>query len=124
MISTHATLGPRSAFRETAKALGVPLPRVNALARRVPRDLSPSALEHVLEHGAPGAPPPRPDMRSGRLDGARVRTRPERAPVRGPAWARTTSAPSSRSRASRRRCGSPRSSRARRGISPSTVAGS
>ncbi len=49
MISTHATLGPRSAFREAAKALGVPLPRVNALARRVPRHLDASALEQALE---------------------------------------------------------------------------
>src|SRR5206468_6835363 len=40
MISTHATLGARSAFRETAKALGVPNPRVNALARRVPHELA------------------------------------------------------------------------------------
>ncbi|MFM8560315.1 MAG: DNA polymerase III subunit alpha, partial [bacterium] len=48
MISTHATLGPRSAFREAAKALGVPLPRVNALARRGPRQLDASALEHAL----------------------------------------------------------------------------
>src|SRR6516162_952052 len=56
MISTHATLGPRSAFRETAKALGVPLPRVNALAKRVPRDLDASALEKVLEDGVPGVP--------------------------------------------------------------------
>ncbi|HTK32123.1 MAG TPA: DNA polymerase III subunit alpha [Candidatus Saccharimonadaceae bacterium] len=39
MISTHATLGARSAFRETAKALGVPNARVNVLAKRVPRDL-------------------------------------------------------------------------------------
>ncbi len=39
MISTHATLGARSAFRETAKALGVPNPRVNALAKRIPREL-------------------------------------------------------------------------------------
>jgi DNA-directed DNA polymerase III PolC len=51
MISTHATLGPRSAFREAAKALGVPLPRVNALAKRVPRHLDASALEQVLEGG-------------------------------------------------------------------------
>jgi len=51
MISTHATLGPRSAFREAAKALGVPLPRVNVLARRVPRHLDASALEEVLERG-------------------------------------------------------------------------
>ena len=48
MISTHATLGPRSAFREAAKTLGVPLPRVNALARRVPRHLEASALEQAL----------------------------------------------------------------------------
>jgi hypothetical protein len=34
----------------------VPLPRVNALAKRVPRDLDASALEKVLEHGVPGAP--------------------------------------------------------------------
>lgn len=40
-IATHATLGARSAFRETAKALGVPLARVNALARLVPRELAP-----------------------------------------------------------------------------------
>src|SRR5262245_34720239 len=39
MISTHATLGARSAFRETAKALGVANARVNALAKRVPREL-------------------------------------------------------------------------------------
>ncbi|MEQ1834470.1 MAG: DNA polymerase III subunit alpha, partial [Candidatus Eisenbacteria bacterium] len=62
MISTHATLGPRSAFREAAKALGVPLPRVNALARRVPRNFEASALEQVLEGdastraGAPSGP--------------------------------------------------------------------
>ena len=55
MISTHATLGPRSAFREAAKALGVPLPRVNALARRVPRHFEASALEQALEGGAPEA---------------------------------------------------------------------
>jgi DNA polymerase III alpha subunit len=41
MISTHATLGARSAFRETAKALGVPNARVNELARRIPRELEP-----------------------------------------------------------------------------------
>jgi DNA-directed DNA polymerase III PolC len=54
MISTHATLGPRSAFREAAKTLGVPLPRVNALARRVPRGELPdaSALEKTLHAGA------------------------------------------------------------------------
>lgn len=51
MISTHATLGPRAAFREAAKVLGVPLPRVNALARRVPRGElpDPSALEKTLQ---------------------------------------------------------------------------
>ncbi len=61
MISTHATLGPRSAFREAAKVLGMPLPRVNALAKRVPRHLDASALEQVLEHGVPGASKPRGD---------------------------------------------------------------
>ncbi len=61
MISTHATLGPRSAFREAAKALGVPLPRVNALAKRVPRHLDASALEQVLEGGAARSPGPRGD---------------------------------------------------------------
>ena len=39
MISTHTTLGARSAFRETAKALGVPNARVNTLAKHVPRSL-------------------------------------------------------------------------------------
>ncbi len=39
MISTHAALGARSAFRETAKALGVANARVNGLARRIPRAL-------------------------------------------------------------------------------------
>jgi DNA-directed DNA polymerase III PolC len=63
MISTHATLGPRSAFREAAKALGVPLPRVNALAKRVPRHLDASALEQVLERGVvTGAAGPRGDV--------------------------------------------------------------
>ncbi|MCC6349103.1 MAG: DNA polymerase III subunit alpha [Candidatus Eisenbacteria bacterium] len=53
MIATHATLGPRAAFREAAKVLGVPLPRVNALARRVPRGALPdsSALERTLHAG-------------------------------------------------------------------------
>src|SRR5215470_14943753 len=45
MISTHATLGARSAFRETAKALGVPNARVNALAKRIPRTLEKPYLE-------------------------------------------------------------------------------
>jgi len=48
MISTHATLGARSAFRETAKALGVSNARVNALARRVPRELEKPYLERLL----------------------------------------------------------------------------
>lgn len=50
MISAHATLGPRSAFREAARALGVPLPRVNALAKRLPRGALPeaSSLEQAL----------------------------------------------------------------------------
>lgn len=53
MISTHATMGPRSAFREAAKALGVPLPRVNLLAKRIPRGALPdaSALEKTLHAG-------------------------------------------------------------------------
>ncbi|MEO5988142.1 MAG: DNA polymerase III subunit alpha, partial [Candidatus Eisenbacteria bacterium] len=59
MISTHATLGPRSAFREAAKTLGLPLARLDALARRVPRDLDPSALEQALagRKGAHGLGP-------------------------------------------------------------------
>lgn len=48
MICTHATLGARSAFRETAKALGLSNTRVNALARRVPRDLEPPYLDRLL----------------------------------------------------------------------------
>ena len=47
MISTHATLGARSAFRETAKALGVANARVNALAKRIPRDLEAPYLEKL-----------------------------------------------------------------------------
>jgi len=38
-IATHARLGARSAFRETARALGLPVARVNALARLIPREL-------------------------------------------------------------------------------------
>jgi hypothetical protein len=121
MISTHATLGPRSAFREAAKALGVPLPRVNALAKRVPRDLDASALEKVLRARRAGRAARRRRPMSGRWS---VRRRPVPAPVAGPAWARTTSAPSSRTRASPRRSGSRHGSRARRGISPCTAAGS
>lgn len=49
MIATHATLGARSAFRETAKALGVSNARVNQLARRVPRALPRPYLEHLRE---------------------------------------------------------------------------
>jgi DNA polymerase III alpha subunit len=48
MISTHATLGARSAFRETAKVLGIPNARVNALARRVPHSMEPPYLERLL----------------------------------------------------------------------------
>ncbi len=51
MISTHATLGARSAFRETAKALGVPSARVDALAKRVPRALQAPYLERLLGDG-------------------------------------------------------------------------
>ena len=47
MISTHATLGARSAFRETAKALGVANARVNALAKRIPRELEAPYLEKL-----------------------------------------------------------------------------
>jgi len=47
MISTHATLGARSAFRETAKALGVPNARVNLLARRMPRELEKPYRDHL-----------------------------------------------------------------------------
>ena len=47
MIATHATLGARSAFRETAKVLGVSNARVNALARRIPRELEPPYLERL-----------------------------------------------------------------------------
>ena len=47
MICTHATLGARSAFRETAKALGVPNARVNQLARRIPRELERPYLERL-----------------------------------------------------------------------------
>jgi DNA polymerase-3 subunit alpha len=46
-IATHATFGARSAFRETAKALGVPNARVNALARLVPRELAPPYRERL-----------------------------------------------------------------------------
>src|SRR5205814_2022232 len=53
MISTHATLGARSAFRETAKVLGVSNLRVNALARLVPRDMEPPYREHLAS--LPGA---------------------------------------------------------------------
>ncbi len=52
MISTHTTLGARSAFRETAKALGVPNARVNALAKHVPRSLeAPYATQLRREPG-------------------------------------------------------------------------
>jgi DNA polymerase III alpha subunit len=47
MIATHATLGARSAFRETAKALGVSNARVNALARRIPREMDPPYRERL-----------------------------------------------------------------------------
>src|SRR5207247_2378671 len=75
-ISTHATLGARSAFRETAKALGVSHARVNALAKRVPRELEAPYLDRLA--GAPEArgvdwrEPPLPEALrlAERLDGA------------------------------------------------------
>jgi len=36
MISTHNTFGPRSAFREAARAYGVPPPLVDRVSRRIP----------------------------------------------------------------------------------------
>ncbi len=48
MISTHATLGARSAFRETAKALGIPNARVNALAQRIPREMEKPYLDRLV----------------------------------------------------------------------------
>src|SRR5207247_597509 len=66
MIATHATLGARSAFRETAKALGVANARVNALARRIPREMDllgnralstiGECLSLARERGAAGVP--------------------------------------------------------------------
>ena len=38
MISTHCTLGPRAAFREAARASGVPPAQVDRLSKLVPRD--------------------------------------------------------------------------------------
>jgi len=62
MISTHATLGARSAFRETAKALGVPNARVNQLARRIPRELEPPYAARLAAlpgaHGVDWSEPP------------------------------------------------------------------
>ncbi len=53
MICTQATLGARSAFRETAKALGIPNARMNALAKRVPRELPKPYRAHLA--GDPAA---------------------------------------------------------------------
>jgi DNA-directed DNA polymerase III PolC len=76
MISTHATLGARSAFRETAKALGVPNARVNALAKRVPREIRHPYLETLLRspeaRGVDWREPPLPEALrlAEALDGA------------------------------------------------------
>ncbi|HEY3216002.1 MAG TPA: DNA polymerase III subunit alpha [Candidatus Eisenbacteria bacterium] len=80
MIATHATLGPRSAFRETAKALGVPHARVNALARHVPGALERPYLRNLLaaadggggRRGVDWREPPLPDALrlAERLEGA------------------------------------------------------
>ncbi len=76
MIATHATLGARSAFRETAKALGVPNARVNVLAKRIPRTLARpylAALERLPEaRTVAWHAPPLPDALAlaERLDGA------------------------------------------------------
>jgi DNA-directed DNA polymerase III PolC len=65
MISTHATLGARSAFRETAKALGVPSARVDALAKRIPREMERPYLERLLQtaeaRGVDWREPPLPE---------------------------------------------------------------
>jgi len=63
MISTHATLGARSAFRETAKALGVPNARVNKLAKHVPREMEKPYLERLLREtrGVPWREAPLPE---------------------------------------------------------------
>jgi DNA-directed DNA polymerase III PolC len=76
MIATHATLGARSAFRETAKVLGVPNAKVNALAKRVPRAMEKPYLERL--RGLPEArgvdwreaPLPRALELAERLEGA------------------------------------------------------
>ena len=76
MIATHATLGARSAFRETAKALGVPNARVNALAKRIPHAMAPPYLQQLEQLPESRAvawhEPPLPDALAlaERLDGA------------------------------------------------------
>jgi DNA-directed DNA polymerase III PolC len=52
MICTQATLGARSAFRETAKVLGVPSARVDALARHVPRELAKPYRQQLTRYPA------------------------------------------------------------------------
>ena len=76
MISTHATLGARSAFRETAKALGMPNARVNALAKRIPREMEKPYLERLVgfaeARGVDWREPPLPEALrlAEALDGA------------------------------------------------------
>jgi DNA polymerase III alpha subunit len=76
MISTHATLGARSAFRETAKALGVSNARVNTLAKRVPREMPGPYLDRLSRmpegRGVDWREPPLPEALrlAEALDGA------------------------------------------------------
>ncbi|MBI5836995.1 MAG: DNA polymerase III subunit alpha [Candidatus Eisenbacteria bacterium] len=69
MIATHATFGFRSAFRETAKALGVGPADTDRLAARLPRSLETTASE---VHAALAEHPParRVDWREPELDAA------------------------------------------------------
>ena len=53
MISTHAAYHPRSAFRDAARAHGVPVAEVNRLARRLPHALSAGTDLAAFVHASP-----------------------------------------------------------------------
>lgn len=60
MISTHNVFHPRSAFRETAKAFGIPHALVNRLCRAIPHRYDGDEEEHPRGSAEEPRPQPRP----------------------------------------------------------------
>src|ERR1051326_8146810 len=65
-LASNVSLGSRQAGRAVGAALGLEVPRVNALARQVPLLSSPAAIEQVMTRGPELGVPDSPQSEIGR----------------------------------------------------------